>query len=168
MPSSSLHASITAVTLNGSALTQYPTKAAFDAAASGWYNAGGNLIVAKSGSLSTATAKTFAFTTGQAPVSATFSCSNGTTVCGQSVYAVGNVPQLGEWSVASAVKLNPAGYPTWTGTISALPPNTTVEWKCVKRQDAGYPNTADLWQPGANTTFSTPATGSAGTTSGSF
>ncbi|HYU86751.1 MAG TPA: TIM-barrel domain-containing protein, partial [Kribbellaceae bacterium] len=157
-----------AVTLNGSALTQYPTRAAFDAASSGWYNAGGNLVVAKSGSLSTATAKTFGFTTGQAPVSATFSCANGTTVSGQSVYAVGSVPQLGEWSVASAVKLEPTSYPTWTGTVSGLPPNTTVEWKCVKRQEAGYPDTADAWQPGANTTFSTPATGSAGTTSGTL
>src|SRR5690606_34978428 len=46
-----------AVTLNGSPLTQYPNKAAFDAAASGWYNAGGNLIVAKSASLPTSTAK---------------------------------------------------------------------------------------------------------------
>jgi len=60
------------------------------------------------------------------------------------------------------------GCPAGSRSATALPPNTTVEWKCVKRQDAGYPNTADLWQPGANTTFSTPATGSAGTTSGSF
>jgi alpha-glucosidase len=157
-----------AVTLNGSALTQYPAKAAFDAASGGWYNAGGNLVVAKSGSLSTATAKTFSFTTGQSPVSATFTCANGTNVSGQSVYAVGGVPQLGEWSVASAVKLEPTSYSTWTGTVSGLPPNTTVEWKCVKRQEAGYPDTADAWQPGVNTTFSTPSTGSAGATSGTF
>ncbi|NUT38708.1 MAG: DUF5110 domain-containing protein [Thermoactinospora sp.] len=157
-----------AVTLNGSALTQHATKAAFDAASSGWYNAGGNLIVAKSASTAVTTAKTFAFTLGQAPVSVTYSCSNGTTTGGQSVYAVGNVPQLGAWSVASAVKLSPTSYPTWTGTVSKLPPNTTVEWKCVKRQEANFPDTADAWEPGGNNTVTTPATGSGGTTTGAF
>ncbi|GAA2401987.1 hypothetical protein GCM10010404_69830 [Nonomuraea africana] len=157
-----------AVTLNGSPLTQHATKAAFDAAASGWYNAGGNLIVAKSAALGVGTAKTFAFTLGQAPVSVTFSCANGTTTAGQSIYAVGSVPQLGGWSVASAVKLSPTAYPTWTGTIGKLPPNTTVEWKCVKRKEANFPDTADAWQPGANSTFTTPASGNGGTTTGSF
>ena len=157
-----------AVTLNGSALTQYANKAAFDAAASGWYNAGGNLVIAKSASLAVSTAKSFVFTLGQAVVSKTFSCSNGTTTSGQSVYVVGNVPQLGAWSVASAVKLAPTSYPTWTGTISNLPPNTSVEWKCIKRQEANYPAAADQWGPDPNITFTTPATGSGGTTTGSF
>jgi alpha-glucosidase len=156
------------VTLNGAALTQHPTKAAFDAASSGWYNAGGNLVVAKSASVSVTSAKTFAFTVGQAPVTQTFTCTNGTTTSGQSVYAVGSVPQLGLWSVASAVKLNPTAYPTWTGTIGNLPPNTAVEWKCIKRQEANYPDTADQWQPGSNTTFTTPATGAGSGTSGGF
>jgi hypothetical protein len=157
-----------AVTLNGSALTQYANKAAFDAAASGWYNAGGNLIVAKSASVAVSTAKSFVFTLGQAVVSKTFSCSNGTTTAGQSVYVVGSVPQLGAWSVASAVKLAPTSYPTWTGTIANLPPNTSVEWKCIKRQEANYPATADQWGPDPNISFTTPATGSGGTTTGGF
>ncbi|WP_214325544.1 TIM-barrel domain-containing protein [Nonomuraea sediminis] len=157
-----------AVTLNGTALTQYLTKAAFDAASSGWYNAGGNLVVAKSASLAVTSAKTFAFTLGQAPVSVTFRCDNGTTVSGQSVYAVGSMPQLGNWSVASAVKLSPTSYPTWTGTITNLPPSTALEWKCIKRQEANYPDTADQWQPGPNTTFTTPTTGPAGPTTGTF
>lgn len=157
-----------AVTLNGSPLTQHATKAAFDAAASGWYNAGGNLIVAKAASASVTTAKTFAFTLGQAPASMTFRCDNGTTTPGQSVYAVGGAPQLGSWSVAGAVKLSPTAYPTWTATIGKLPPNTAVEWKCVKRQESGYPDTADQWQPGANTSFTSPPTGNGGTTTGAF
>ncbi|MFI7642523.1 TIM-barrel domain-containing protein [Nonomuraea sp. NPDC049400] len=157
-----------AVTLNGGPLTQHATKAAFDAAASGWYNAGGNLIMAKSASTAVTTAKTFAFTLGQAPVSAMFKCDNGTTTPGQSVYAVGSVPQLGAWSVASAVKLSPTNYPTWTGTIGKLPPNTQIEWKCVKRQEANFPDTADQWQPGGNTILTTPASGSGGTTTGTF
>lgn len=149
----------TGVTLNGTALTQYPNKSAYDAAASGWYNAGGNLVVAKSADMAVTTTKTFTFTTGQTLVSATLTCTNGNTTNGQSVYVVGNVPQLGSWDPASAVKLNPTSYPTWTGTVGALPPNTPIEWKCIKRQEANYPSTADAWQPGGNNMFTTPATG---------
>jgi alpha-glucosidase len=157
-----------AVTLNGSPLTQHANQAAFDAASSGWYNAGGNLVVAKSGSLGVGAAKTFQFTLGQTPVSLDFVCQDGTTVPGQSVYAVGNVPQLGEWSPASAVKLEPTSYPTWTGTIGNLPPSTAVEWKCIKRQETGYPDVADAWQPGSNTAVTTPSSGSGGVTTGQF
>lgn len=156
------------VTLNGTPLTQYPSKSAFDAAASGWYNAGGGLVVAKSGAQSVTSAKTFQFTLGQAPVSVSFTCANGTTTTGQSVYVIGSVPELGSWSADSAVKLDPTLYPTWTGTISNLPPNTTIEWKCIKRQEANYPDTVDAWQPGANNSVTTPASGSGGSSSGSF
>ncbi len=159
---------VSAVTLNGSPLTQYPNKAAFDAATSGWYNAGGDLVVAKSDSLSVSTTKTFAFTTGQAATSENFTCNNGTTTTGQSVYVVGNVPELGDWSATGAVKLDPTAYPTWTGTITNLPPNTPIEWKCIKRQEANYPSTVDAWQPGSNSTFTSAATGAGGNTSGSF
>jgi alpha-glucosidase len=157
-----------AVTLNGSPLPQYPDRAAFDAAASGWFNAGSNLVIAKAGASSVATTKIFDFTLGQATVSATFACDNGTTVTGQSVYVLGNVPELGQWSPASAVKLEPTSYPSWTATIDLLPPNTNVEWKCIKRQEDNYPDTADLWEPGANNTLTTPASGWSGNTSGSF
>ncbi len=157
-----------AVSLNGTPLTQYANKAAFDAAASGWYNAGGNLIVAKSASMNVGTVKTFTFTLGQTPVSMNFVCTNGTTVPGQSVYVVGSVPQLGNWAPGSAMKLDPTAYPTWTGTISNLPPNTTIEWKCIKRQEANYPTNADQWQPGPNSSFTTPGSGSGGTTMGGF
>jgi alpha-glucosidase len=156
------------VSLNGTALTQHATKAAFDGASSGWYNAGGNLIVAKSASLSVTGAKTLQFTLGQTPVSVSFTCTNGTTTTGQSVYVVGNVPQLGSWSPASAVKLTPTSYPTWTGTISNLPPNTVIEWKCIKRQEANYPATADQWQPGSNSLFTSPGSGGGPATSGAF
>jgi alpha-glucosidase (family GH31 glycosyl hydrolase) len=157
-----------AVTLGGTALTQYGSKTTFDAASIGWYNAGGNLVVAKSASLAVSGAKTFAFTLGQTPVSMTFTCNVGTTTSGQSVYAVGGIPQLGSWAPASAVKLSPTSYPTWTGTIPNLPPSTTFEWKCIKRQEANYPDAVDAWQPGANTSVTTPASGSGGGTGGSF
>ncbi|WP_394829920.1 TIM-barrel domain-containing protein [Pendulispora albinea] len=54
----------TGVTLNGVALTRYATKSAFDAAASGWFKAGTNLVLAKSQSLSVTGAKTFVVTAG--------------------------------------------------------------------------------------------------------
>ena len=156
------------VTLNGSALTEHANKAAFDAAASGWYNAGGNTVIAKAASSAVGTAKTFAFTLGEDPVWATFACEFATTTFGQSVYVVGNIPQLGNWSPASAIKLNPSAYPTWTGVIENLPPSSAIEWKCIKRQEAGNPNTADAWEPGGNNVLNTPPSGSAGITTGAF
>ncbi len=157
-----------AVTYGGSALTQYNNRAAFDAASSGWYNAGSNLVVAKTGSVAVTTAKTLVFTLGQTPSAMNFTCTNGTTTTGQSVYVIGNIPQLGEWNAASAVKLDATSYPTWTGTISGLEPNASVEWKCIKRQEANYPDTVDQWESGANNTFTAPASGNGGSTSGGF
>ena len=156
------------VTLNGTALTQHANKAAFDAASAGWYNAGGNLVIAKSAPTSVTTSKAFTVTLGQAPVTQTFTCQNGTTTTGQSVYAVGSAPQLGEWNPASAVKLNATNYPTWTGTVSGLPPSTAVEWKCIKRQEANYPSAVDAWQPGANNAFTTPVSGAGSGSTATF
>jgi len=64
---------------------------------------------------------------------AIFACEFATTTFGQSVYVVGNIPQLGNWSPASAVKLNPSAYPTWTGVIENLPRSSAIEWKFIKR-----------------------------------
>ena len=96
------------------------------------------------------------------PVSVDFSCNNGITTWGQNVYAVGNITALGNWNTANAVKLEPTIYPTWTGNVVDLPANTTIEWKCIKR-DAG----AVVWQGGANTAVTTGASGSVGSV-GSF
>lgn len=88
-------------------------------------------------------------------VNINFTCNNGTTVVGQNVYVVGNQTQLGSWTAANAIKLNPTAYPSWTGTI-ALPLSTAVEWKCIKMQ-----GTSVVWQGGANNALTTPATGTA-------
>jgi alpha-glucosidase len=154
------------VTLNATALAQQPTQSAFDSADSGWLNAGNNLILAKTGSQGVASPKTLVFALNiVAPAAVTFVCNNGSTVWGQSVYAAGSIPALGNWAPAQAVKLNPNGpYPAWTGTV-ALPPATAVQWKCIKR-----PENADspvVWQTGANNAFTSPATGSL-TTTGDF
>lgn len=88
-----------------------------------------------------------------ANVSVNFTCQNGTTYSGQSVYVVGNNAALGNWSAAAAIKLNATSYPTWTGTIQ-LPANTAIQWKCLKREEnnaaAGV-----VWESGSNTTLNT-------------
>jgi alpha-glucosidase len=158
-----------AVTLNGAPLQVHPTLAAFEAAASGWVNAGRNLIRAKSGELPVETAKALVFTLDAAPerVAQRFECRNGTKYFGQAVYVVGSVPALGNWNPAKAVKLNPDGpYPTWTGTLLDLPPAAAIEWKCIKRPEAG-PSPV-LWEPGANNTLASGGAGSSVTGYGDF
>ena len=97
-------------------------------------------------------------------VNVDFTCANATTYWGQSVYVVGNSPIIGNWAPAGGIKLNPTSYPTWTGTIP-LPANTSVEWKCIKREEAD-PNLGIQWEPGNNNTVTTPAAGTAATTGG--
>jgi alpha-glucosidase len=161
-------AQASSVTVGGQSLVRLDNVAAFEAAASGWYNAGQNLIVAKAASSTVSQGQTFAFTIGEPTVEATFTCSNGATVAGQSVYAVGNIPQLGSWNPSGAVRLDATAYPQWSGTLDDLPPHTLVEWKCIKRAEAGLPDTADAWQSGANTQFTTPASGGPQATGGAF
>jgi len=86
-----------------------------------------------------------------------FTCYNGNTYVGQSVYVVGSTPELGNWDPAQAVRLEPSDYPTWTGSVP-LAANRVVEWKCIKRDEAN-PGTGLDWQPGANNTVQTPASG---------
>ena len=91
-----------------------------------------------------------------------FSCLNGTTSWGQSVYVVGSTPALGSWDTTKAVKLSPSNYPTWTGNVAALPGNTTIEWKCIKR-DVG----PVVWQGGDNNSVTT-VVGASVASSGAF
>ena len=80
-----------------------------------------------------------------------FVCENGNTTFGNSVYVVGNVPELGGWNASDAVLLAPDGpYPTWRGIVDGLPADTTIEWKCIIRQELGNPPQVIQWQPGAN------------------
>lgn len=161
----------TAVTLNGSPLTQYTSQASFDAASSGWINLGYNVIQAKSGSQSVTSAKTFVFTltSATAKASVNFVCGNGTTVSGQSVFVVGNIAELGSWNTLNAIKLDANVYPTWTGVIQNLPVGTSVEWKCIKRNNSDNGNL--VWEGGSNNLLTTPASPGGfwgSTTDGSF
>ena len=160
------------VTLNDDELPQQTTRTAFDAASSGWFNAGTNLVLAKAGNTNVADSKAFAFTLKPLPhprlVTEQFVCDNGMTVWGQSVYVVGNIDKLGNWNPGNAVKLDPTAYPRWTGKIDTMPPSTKFEWKCIKRAEScGDPCHADQWEPDPNNVATTPDSG-AGSTSGNF
>ncbi len=96
-------------------------------------------------------------------VKVTFTCHNGETVWGQSVYVSGNITELGNWDTDKARILSPENYPDWAGTLTQLPADTYIEWKCIKKDGAGNVE----WQPGENNKFTIPNSGT-GTTSGSF
>jgi len=179
----------TAVRLNGLGLEHHNSENAFHAASSGWFNAGHNLILAKSEPLNVyETRKTFSFELG--PVSPTtsvnFVCDKGFTEPGESVYVVGSLSNLGDWDTGKAAKLDANIYyeyidglnpppnhngpgpsaPVWSGVIAGLAPNTNFEWKCIRRREDG---TGEVhWEPGANNTYRTPASDYAGRSYGSF
>jgi alpha-amylase len=101
---------------------------------------------------------------GGTTVNVNFTCQNGVTSLGQSVYVVGSVSEIGSWSPAGAVRMSPTAYPTWTATI-ALPASRTVEWKCLKRDEVD-PNARIEWESGANNVVTTPATGTTSSVGG--
>jgi alpha-glucosidase len=165
------NAKATDVTVNGAKLPQLNSKTEFEGAEAGWYNAGENLILAKSGIQNTQQDKTFKFnlTTIPTTTSINFVCDNAWTNPGETIYVVGNQPQLGNWDTNKAKALSPNVYheyiynpppnhngpgpktPKWTGLISGLSPNTSIEWKCVKKLNNGKWQ----WQPGANNQIQT-------------
>ena len=65
---------------------------------------------------------------------------------GQNVYAVGSIADLGGWDPERAVLLSPVAYPVWQGSI-VVPPNSSFEWKCVKREELGGHLAAGTEQP---------------------
>jgi len=105
-------------------------------------------------------------TTPSNKVTGQFTCTNGSTYFGQSVHAIGNVAELGNWNPASAIKLNPANYPTWNADID-LPENTNVQWKCLKR-DENDANMGVVWQSGSDNSLQTGNAGTTVGTSGGF
>jgi 1,4-alpha-glucan branching enzyme len=76
---------------------------------------------------------------------------------------VGSIPALGNWDPNNAVKLDPTDYPRWTGTITNLPPNTVIEWKCIKQGIGSV-----IWQHDPNNSFTSSDPGQIGTTHGAF
>ncbi len=96
-----------------------------------------------------------------------FTCLNGQTNIGESIYVVGNIPELGNWDTKKAIKLNPVEYPTWTQYITNIPANSkNIEWKCVKKSDAV--NNVLQWQNGGNNRFSSNSGGYEGNLTAAF
>lgn len=96
---------------------------------------------------------------GGGTVAVTFECSQGHTTWGQSVYLVGNIPELGNWDPGAGRILKPTSYPTWRETY-AMPAGTTFEWKGIKRWENYPTNPEVIWEPDSNNVTTTPASGS--------
>lgn len=96
------------------------------------------------------------------PVPVTFTNTTG-TIYGQSVFVLGNIPELGGWSPTNAIKMLPSNCVSsnclWSVTIG-IPEGTGYEYKFVKRDDCTNclgNNTNIIYEPGANRTNATPA-----------
>lgn len=170
------NAKATSVTLDNVTLPKHPTRQAFNAASSGWVNAGRNLVLAKTASTPVTAATTFSFTLqGLAgKTSVNFVCDNGFTQLGESIFVAGSIPELGSWNPANAIKLDPnidyayihfpppggqnegPKQPVWTGVVAELPSQPSFEWKCIRRNEnqSGAPSR----QPGPNNVFSASVT----------
>ncbi len=74
---------------------------------------------------------------------------NATTIWGENIFVEGNRPELGNWNTDSGLALSAASYPIWRGTVD-LPPNTTFEYKYIKKNGGQV-----IWETGANRVRST-------------
>ncbi|WP_449065938.1 carbohydrate-binding module family 20 domain-containing protein [Planomonospora algeriensis] len=88
-------------------------------------------------------------------VAASFNVEAGTAF-GQDVFVVGNLPELGGWDPAKALKLSSHDYPVWREAL-LLPPNTAVSFKYIKKNSDG----SVIWESDPDRTFTTPPTGTA-------
>jgi glycosidase len=77
---------------------------------------------------------------------------NASTLPGENVHVVGNVPELGNWDAAAAPEamMNP-NYPVWFLPVS-VPKNTTLQFKFIKKNGG-----AVSWEGGSNRSFSSSA-----------
>jgi glucoamylase len=88
-----------------------------------------------------------------ADVTATFT-ETATTSWGQNIYLVGDVPALGGWGTAKAIRLSSAGYPNWVQRIS-LPAGAAIQYKFINKAADG----SVIWESGINRTATLPASG---------
>ncbi|RJQ50868.1 MAG: DUF5110 domain-containing protein [Desulfobacteraceae bacterium] len=175
------------VRLNGQPLIEHASESAFDAAQSGWLNAGNHLVLVKTEPMNVyGTTKTFSFDLAPVPpsTSVNFVCDQGFTASGEGIYAVGSIAELGSWDPDRAVPLDPNIYyeyiwnppeghngpgpsaPVWTGVVSGIPPGTRLEWKCIRKREDGTGPV--VWEPGDNNVFTTTGSGYAGRSYGAF
>lgn len=78
-----------------------------------------------------------------------FHCYNGKTTFGESIYVSGSLPELGEFDVKRAVRLEKIPFHwTWTGIVENLPKDRDFEWKCVKLRESD--RAVLKWENGPN------------------
>ncbi|MEU0405540.1 carbohydrate binding domain-containing protein [Streptomyces sp. NPDC006197] len=131
-------------------------KAAFNNGSGTWdnnngadYSLGSGDVTVKGGIVATGNP----CSAGQTRTGASFAVT-ATTVPGQNVYVVGDIPALGAWSPAAALKLDPAGYPVWKLGLE-LPAGTAFAYKYVRKDAAGNVT----WKSGADRTATVPTEG---------
>ncbi|MCP4423062.1 MAG: hypothetical protein GY803_01075 [Chloroflexi bacterium] len=93
---------------------------------------------------------------GSSNVTVDFTVNGYVTSYGQDMYVVGNVPELGNWNPANAVKLNWVDSDTWSGPVTFMTSaGQNIEFKFIVRQNG---NTA--WENGGNRSYAVPSGGS--------
>jgi len=98
--------------------------------------------------------------TAAASVRVDFTVNGFTTSPGQDLYVSGNVPELGNWDVTKAVKLNFVSTSQWSGPVFfTTSKGTGIQYKYLMRQGA-----TTTWETGANRSYSVPASGSGSVT----
>ncbi|MBI2332671.1 MAG: hypothetical protein HYU84_11020, partial [Chloroflexi bacterium] len=90
-------------------------------------------------------------------VQVTFTEVGYVTSYGQDIYIVGNVPELGNWNTAQAVKLNWVNSNTWSGPVTfTTSKGQTIQYKYIVKD----PNGSIIWEGGSNHTYTVPSSGS--------
>lgn len=82
----------------------------------------------------------------------TFEVDNATTVQGQSVYIVGDAPELGGWDITKAVLMAPPAYPNWTVTLN-MARGEVANFKFLKIDAAKNL----VWEADPNQQFTVPS-----------
>lgn len=72
-----------------------------------------------------------------------------TTVWGENIYLIGNIPELGSWDAARAVQMSATGYPVWDVSLPLSVPST-FEYKYIRKNSTG----AVTWEGGYNRSLS--------------
>ncbi|KAJ7451616.1 glucoamylase [Mycena latifolia] len=75
------------------------------------------------------------------------------TILGESIYLVGSVDALKNWSPEHAIIMSAAKYPIWSITIN-VPASTVIEYKYIRKQ-----NGVVTWESGPNNKLTTPESG---------
>jgi alpha-glucosidase (family GH31 glycosyl hydrolase) len=157
---------VISVSLNGSSFSKCNSNLIENC----WNKSSRNSVVAKLSSASINKMNTYTFKlqpTKKNNSQYSFTCLNSNTNTGESIYIIGNVPELGNWDTSKAIKLFPVEYPTWSRYITNISVNTNnIQWKCIKKNDST--NAVIQWQAGSNNSFNSPDHGYGGNVEGSF